>query len=63
MNNIQILEGLREGDTVIFPPELQKIPLRPIAERVVFLETRLPVNLSPGPDVTLLVDPIRWSRC
>lgn len=39
------------------PPALKKIPLRPVAERVVFLETRLPVTLFPGPDVTLLVDP------
>ncbi len=39
------------------PPSLKKIALRPIAERVVFLETRIPVSLSPGPDVTLLVDP------
>ncbi len=39
------------------PPALKKIPLRPIAERVVFLENRLPVTLSAGPDVTLLVDP------
>jgi two-component system nitrogen regulation sensor histidine kinase NtrY len=39
------------------PPALKKIALRPIAERVVFLETRLPVALSPSPEVTLLVDP------
>ena len=39
------------------PPALKRIALRPIAERVVFLETRMPVALSPSPEVTLLVDP------
>ena len=39
------------------PPALRKVPLRPIVERVVFLETRLPVALSPGPDAMLMVDP------
>jgi two-component system nitrogen regulation sensor histidine kinase NtrY len=39
------------------PPALKKVALAPIAERVVFLETRLPVTMSRGPDVTLMVDP------
>ena len=39
------------------PPALKRAALSPIIERVVFLETRLPVTLSPGPDVTLMVDP------
>jgi two-component system nitrogen regulation sensor histidine kinase NtrY len=39
------------------PPALRKVALQPIVERVVFLETRVPVALSPGPKLTLTVDP------
>jgi len=39
------------------PPILKQTPLLPIVERVVFLETRLPVTMSLGPSVTLRVDP------
>jgi nitrogen fixation/metabolism regulation signal transduction histidine kinase len=39
------------------PPVLNKIALLPVLERVVFLETRLPVTLYPGPEVTLILDP------
>jgi two-component system, NtrC family, nitrogen regulation sensor histidine kinase NtrY len=38
------------------PPALKKVALLPIVERVVFLETRLVVEISRGPDVTLMVD-------
>ncbi len=39
------------------PPVIRRVALRPIVERVVFLETRLPVSMTRGPDVTLMVDP------
>jgi nitrogen fixation/metabolism regulation signal transduction histidine kinase len=39
------------------PPAIRKVALLPIVERVAFLETRLPVTISRGPDVTLMVDP------
>jgi two-component system nitrogen regulation sensor histidine kinase NtrY len=39
------------------PPGIRKIALLPIVERIAFLETRLPVAISRGPDVTLKVDP------
>jgi two-component system nitrogen regulation sensor histidine kinase NtrY len=39
------------------PPAIRKIALLPIVERIAFLETRLPVAISRGPDVTLKVDP------
>ena len=39
------------------PPNLKKIALRPIIERAAFLETRVPVNIVPGPDVSLMIDP------
>jgi len=39
------------------PPVLRKIELRPLVERVAFLETRLPVTVIPGPDIALMVDP------
>ena len=39
------------------PPALRRIALRPLVERVAFLETRLPVTVIPGPDVALMVDP------
>jgi two-component system, NtrC family, nitrogen regulation sensor histidine kinase NtrY len=39
------------------PPAIKRVALSPIVERVVFLETRLPVTMFRGPDVTLMVDP------
>ena len=39
------------------PPVLRRIALRPLVERVAFLETRLPVTVIPGPDIALMVDP------
>ncbi len=39
------------------PPALKRVALSPIIERVVFLETRLPVTMLRGPDITLMVDP------
>ncbi|MGD0270913.1 MAG: ATP-binding protein [Candidatus Sulfotelmatobacter sp.] len=38
------------------PPVIRKVALLPIVERVVFLETRVMVAISRGPDVTLMVD-------
>src|SRR5450755_3362620 len=38
-------------------PESQPVELRPLAERVAILETRLAVRISPGPDLTLMIDP------
>ncbi len=38
------------------PPTLKRTALLPIVERVAFLETRLAVAISRGPDVMLLVD-------
>jgi nitrogen fixation/metabolism regulation signal transduction histidine kinase len=38
-------------------PKLQQVELRPLAERVAILETRLPVHIEPGPDVALMIDP------
>ena len=38
-------------------PKLQQVELRPLAERVAILETRLPVRIEPGSDVTLMIDP------
>jgi two-component system nitrogen regulation sensor histidine kinase NtrY len=38
-------------------PKLQTVELRPLAERVAILETRLPVEIGPGPDVGLMIDP------
>ncbi len=38
-------------------PKLQPVELRPLTERVAILETRLPVRISPGPDLTLMIDP------
>ncbi len=38
------------------PPVIRKVALLPIVERVVFLETRLAVAISRGPDVMLKVD-------
>jgi nitrogen fixation/metabolism regulation signal transduction histidine kinase len=39
------------------PPVPKRVALRPIVERVAFLETRLPVHVSPGPDISLTIDP------
>ena len=39
------------------PPALRPVPLQPLLDRVVALETRLPVTLRHGPPVTLLADP------
>jgi two-component system nitrogen regulation sensor histidine kinase NtrY len=38
------------------PPVMKRVALIPIMERVVFLETRMVVTMSPGPDVMLMVD-------
>ena len=38
------------------PPNFKKVALLPIVERVAFLETRLTVGISRGPDVVLSVD-------
>ncbi len=38
-------------------PTLQPIELRPLVERVAALETRLPVEIAPGPDMVLTIDP------
>jgi nitrogen fixation/metabolism regulation signal transduction histidine kinase len=38
-------------------PRLQPVPLGALLERVVHLETRLPVHLMPGPDAMLRADP------
>ncbi len=38
------------------PPALKKVALLPIVERIAFLETRLAVEISRGPEVTLMVD-------
>jgi two-component system nitrogen regulation sensor histidine kinase NtrY len=39
------------------PPRLQPVALAPLMERVTLLEQRLPVQLEPGPAVTLDADP------
>jgi len=39
------------------PPVLRRSELRPLVERVAFLETRLPVTVIPGPDISLMLDP------
>ena len=38
-------------------PVLEKVLLRPLLERVAALETRVPIQLEPGPDLLLEVDP------
>ena len=38
-------------------PTLQPVELRPLLERVAVLETRLNVEIAPGPDVVLMIDP------
>jgi nitrogen fixation/metabolism regulation signal transduction histidine kinase len=39
------------------PPHLKPVPISPLLERVAHLEQRLPVQLDPGPSVTLTADP------
>jgi nitrogen fixation/metabolism regulation signal transduction histidine kinase len=39
------------------PPQLRAVSLAPLLDRVVLLEQRLPVQLDPGPAVTLNADP------
>lgn len=39
------------------PPRLRPVELGPLLERVVLLEQRLPIELAPGPPVTLDADP------
>jgi two-component system nitrogen regulation sensor histidine kinase NtrY len=39
------------------PPNFKHVALGPLLERVVLLEQRLPVQLDPGPSVTLDADP------
>jgi len=39
------------------PPVMKKVALRPIIERVAFLETRVTVTIAQGPDVALMLDP------
>lgn len=39
------------------PPALKKVALLPLVERVAFLETRLVVAITRGPEVMLMVDP------
>ncbi len=39
------------------PPRLKPVVLAPLMERVTLLEQRLPVQLDPGPSVTLEADP------
>ncbi len=38
-------------------PKLQAVELRPLAERVAILETRVPVRIAGGPDLVLMIDP------
>ncbi len=38
-------------------PTLQPVELRPLVERVAALETRLPVEIAPGPDLIAMIDP------
>jgi signal transduction histidine kinase len=38
------------------PPVVKPVKLRPMVERVAMLETRVPVTVGTGADVTLLVD-------
>ena len=37
--------------------EIATVELRPLAERVAVLETRLPVRIAEGPDIALMIDP------
>lgn len=38
-------------------PKLQPVEVRPLIERIATLETRVKVDISPGPDLTLMIDP------
>jgi nitrogen fixation/metabolism regulation signal transduction histidine kinase len=38
-------------------PKLQPVELRPLIERIATLETRVKVDISPGPDLALMIDP------
>jgi nitrogen fixation/metabolism regulation signal transduction histidine kinase len=38
-------------------PTLQAVELRPLLERVAALETRLSVDIAPGPDLVAIIDP------
>ncbi|HSZ64001.1 MAG TPA: ATP-binding protein [Terriglobales bacterium] len=38
------------------PPVIKRVALPPLIERVAFLETRLAVEIFPGPDATVMVD-------
>jgi nitrogen fixation/metabolism regulation signal transduction histidine kinase len=38
-------------------PTLQPVELRPLLERVATIETRLKVEIAPGPDLVLMIDP------
>jgi nitrogen fixation/metabolism regulation signal transduction histidine kinase len=39
------------------PPQLRPVTLAPLLERVVLLEQRLPVEVAPGPAISLTADP------
>src|SRR5688500_12574431 len=39
------------------PPQVQKISLRPLVERLAKLEQRSPIRIQPGPEVSLDADP------
>ncbi len=39
------------------PPSLKSVALAPLMERVTLLERRIPIQLDPGPEVTLDADP------
>jgi nitrogen fixation/metabolism regulation signal transduction histidine kinase len=39
------------------PPNLRKVYLTPLVERVAVLETRLKVRVNPGPEIEMAVDP------
>jgi nitrogen fixation/metabolism regulation signal transduction histidine kinase len=44
------------------PPTRHNVPLQPIMERVVRIESRLPVTLVAGPDVIVYVDPDQFEH-
>jgi two-component system nitrogen regulation sensor histidine kinase NtrY len=44
------------------PPVCRKTALAPIVERVAGLETRLRVQVAPGPDVQLMIDPDQFEQ-
>lgn len=39
------------------PPRMEQVPLLPLLSRVTLLEQRLPIQLTPGPTVTIRADP------